>query len=505
MSIDTSGNSRRMGTFILHERREQQQVFGELQIESGNTLLKLRDEHELFELEDRCTIFGKLHDLTRVSCLDCVSSGIGRAWKSGEGEYYFVNVTPHFVLTGSQHFDPKIQKLSSISFFVSDTPSVFDDVDAFGRAFKPSDIAIDAVIPKTIGQRTIHIGPSPQIAYFTGKTELATVEIDCGKLKVAHWLQPSMGDTHGITLKSKIMTTVDFSVPVTFKKCVECMMSFMRFMSLVAGRKQSIESISAQVAEQDQNSLNYLQVHWSFPPNGVDPARFESERPSSFDTPLNAIQRPDEFVGALRNWWSREPTWRTARARYQACLDRENNFDVDRLVAAANMFDLLPEDAVPVPSVLSPELEAAIGECQQILRQQPKSPERGDALLALKKIYNPALRHKILSRAKIVSSHIGDRFPELDWVVGVSVKCRNHFVHGGSDFDYPTLHSSLAFFIETLEFIFAASDLIQSGWEGSDWNQRPHTSGHWFTRFRAHYPIELERLKKATTEVSAST
>jgi len=64
----------------------------------------------------------------------------------------------------------------------------------------------------------------------------------------------------------------------------------------------------------------------------------------------------------------------------------------------------------------------------------------------------------------------------------------------------------MTFLTETLEFIFAAAELIECGWAGSHWRQRPHTGYHWFSRFFADYENgqknllrELERAKSGDT------
>nr|VFK30821.1 MAG: hypothetical protein BECKMB1821G_GA0114241_10711 [Candidatus Kentron sp. MB]VFK34393.1 MAG: hypothetical protein BECKMB1821I_GA0114274_107014 [Candidatus Kentron sp. MB]VFK76494.1 MAG: hypothetical protein BECKMB1821H_GA0114242_105914 [Candidatus Kentron sp. MB] len=59
--------------------------------------------------------------------------------------------------------------------------------------------------------------------------------------------------------------------------------------------------------------------------------------------------------------------------------------------------------------------------------------------------------------------------------------------------------SSFSFGIsDTLEFVFAASDLIEAGWDAARWNRDSHGTGHTFAQFRSIYDIRLEELKRAT-------
>lgn len=132
------------------------------------------------------------------------------------------------------------------------------------------------------------------------------------------------------------------------------------------------------------------------------------------------------------------------------------------------------------------------------MRKQPCSTERDSAISALSRMdKEPSLKAKILYRVKIVSRLLDHKFPDLETVAKRAVDCRNFFVHGGSDFNFGAVEKSVSFFTETLEFIFVASDLIQAKWDAGGWNSSSHTSGHWFTRFRADYPARLEELKLA--------
>jgi len=74
------------------------------------------------------------------------------------------------------------------------------------------------------------------------------------------------------------------------------------------------------------------------------------------------------------------------------------------------------------------------------------------------------LKNKIRYRASCNLS-AGARFDELTLVTDEAVNCRNHYIHGSElSFDYERNFNTVAFFMATLEFVFAASDLIEAGW-----------------------------------------
>jgi hypothetical protein len=46
-----------------------------------------------------------------------------------------------------------------------------------------------------------------------------------------------------------------------------------------------------------------------------------------------------------------------------------------------------------------------------------------------------------------------------------------------------------------ISIIFAASDLIEAGWDAAKWSKKLYGSGHSFTRFRLEYEPALRELR----------
>ena len=77
-----------------------------------------------------------------------------------------------------------------------------------------------------------------------------------------------------------------------------------------------------------------------------------------------------------------------------------------------------------------------------------------------------------------------------------AVNCRNFYVHGGdASLDYNANFDRVTFFTQTLEFVFAASDLVEAGWDIKAWSTTGTTMSHPFTRYRINYAQELQALK----------
>jgi hypothetical protein len=146
---------------------------------------------------------------------------------------------------------------------------------------------------------------------------------------------------------------------------------------------------------------------------------------------------------------------------------------------------------------LSPELQSARNEARTAFKALPKTAERDGLLNALGRIGKPALRHKIRARVKLISDCVDRQFPELALVTDQAVDCRNFYVHGTPGaFDFGSHPDQRIFFTDTLEFVFAASDLIDSGWRIADWTSQWTTGSHPFSQYRIGYTTRLAELKK---------
>ena len=127
----------------------------------------------------------------------------------------------------------------------------------------------------------------------------------------------------------------------------------------------------------------------------------------------------------------------------------------------------------------------------------PVSPERDSILNALGRIGKATLKRKVRSRAKRITDVIGDRFPDLELVVDQAINCRNYYVHGSeTNIDYSRNTDRVTFFTDTLEFVFAASDLVESGWDIGAWSNHGTTLSHPFGQYLVTYPKELCALKE---------
>src|SRR5690242_1889239 len=100
-------------------------------------------------------------------------------------------------------------------------------------------------------------------------------------------------------------------------------------------------------------ALGLLRVYWSMPPQREPLHEEDTLHPA--DVLMDGVRDPRGFSNVLANWLQVHADRREARFRFFGCLAAQRYYTVDRLVAAANMFDILPAAAVPGDVVLTEE------------------------------------------------------------------------------------------------------------------------------------------------------
>src|SRR5262249_40167308 len=147
---------------------------------------------------------------------------------------------------------------------------------------------------------------------------------------------------------------------------------------LIAGRPQNLIRHTLQCGMTVDRPM-IVDVRWKFPPKRetVAPQR------SNLLPLLDAVERPDEFSKVLTHWLGRHGDWRVARASFFESLAKQRSYSASRLINAANMFDVLPDCAVPKETEISEELRQARDESRKLFRNLPPSIERDSVLNAL--------------------------------------------------------------------------------------------------------------------------
>jgi hypothetical protein len=237
-----------------------------------------------------------------------------------------------------------------------------------------------------------------------------------------------------------------------------------------------------------------LDVYWCMPPRRE--LSHEENNPHPGDLLMDAVRDTRSFSDVLSNWLVRHHEWRDARGRFFNSFAGQKSYTIDRLIGAANMFDILPQAAVPSDVEVSTELATAAALVKSAFKRLEATPERNSVLSAIGRIGKANLKQKIQHRAQVLLNAVPERFPDLIFVLDEAVNCRNYYVHGNSPrFDYDQNFNAVVFFIDALEFVFAASDLIEAGWDVRVWADQYSSVRHPFDCVRIDYRQRLENLK----------
>lgn len=476
------------GKFLIAPDRE---VHGELHIATSDTFIYLQDDKE-FEPRSLMgkSFTGTLYDLTNVTLIKCtLLEGLSHSGIRNEKHYYYAKLFPHFVIQGERHINPDENVILESQFVIDDAPNLFYDFDAFGQVLNPGPL-IEQVSAANKIDRPVPIGPEPHIGYFAGKRTIVEAKTVLGRVRVRHNPWPNLPGPRGVRIDNTITVEIKPTSPARFDEAILGILRLLRFLELIVGRSQNVLNVMMYYDAERAP----LEVHWSYRPSR-DPTLDNKCSPHPADLLLNTIDRQEEFINVLTKWLETEQERKDARYRFHTCFT-QNAYTVDRLVAAANVFDILPPSATPSDVELSKEVLEAKERCRQIFCDLPASYERDSVLGALGRVGKASLKHKVRYRAQLVIDKVGERLPELNLVLDAAVDCRNHYVHGTpSRIDYAQNIDVVIFFTNTLEFVFAASELVEAGWDIQAFINEGTTMSHPFGEYLVAYQHQSELLK----------
>jgi hypothetical protein len=487
------------GRFLVSPVRT---VVGELRVAGPQSSVVLRHEEDLNLSGGRhLCVTGSLYDQTQVSLIDCLPTSAVIRRGSGAASCS-TTLFPHFVAHGRVHLDPDKPTIHNVSFTFEDATALFYDFDAFG-ALVDSKGHIEAIteVNAKLSQRPIRTGPHPHIAYFAGQEVIAEAVTAIGRFTAQHRPTWPTAGPKGVRIDNEIWLSLSPDSPITLEDATDRILVLLRFITLAVGRRQTVRRFSVETGEGDARQT--LEVFWSHHPHRY--AGRAGQAPHPYDLPLDPVRRPEEFKAVLTSWLARDAERCEARVRIDDAWARGNHYSIDRLVGAANAFDLLPESAAPRRVALSPEVKGAAKSCQAKFRELSASDERESLLRAIGRLGRATLKQKVRHRASIIIAATGNQyFSSLDLVCNQAVEARNRYVHGSSvEFDLASPSRVFGFLTDTLEFVFAASEFIESGWDILRALKAGTTMTHPFGTYAATYRENLEALR-ASMRSSAS-
>ena len=463
-----SDSTQMTGMFLFSGNRK---LPGTLSLDGPNTTLHLWDESR-FMTEDPHdeTITGVLGDQKLVTLLGCITNN--RSTKFGRGgtaTHYLI--FPHYVVIGDRLVSEDGADIENISYVFEDAHSLFHDMDSFQVDIgKPEQAR--AIIESLNPEKEIEVGELACIAYYTGKEEIFSSDTELGRITVRHSPTFDFGGPEGIHVDNRIIARIDFPVALNFEDALLRMYKSVSFFELMIGRVQNLKDISI-VWKGDKLPI-ICDVYSSMYP------RYEHSMTgfgtSFHDVLVDGARDSSSLSQVARAWIERDASWRTARSMLFSGWKEGRSYSADRLVRAANMYDLLPANCFPEVARVNCALALALRKAKAIFRKLPHGPDRDSVLGALGRVGTLTLKRKIRFRAQVVSPVLGEKVPNIERVADEAVNLRNRYVHGSETrvgySDNPDLE---VFLTDTLEFVFGVSDLVDAGWNMRDWMERgPH-------------------------------
>lgn len=332
-------------------------------------------------------------------------------------------------------------------------------------------------------------GDSPLVLAYTGARMLSELTIGDAKLVIKNNLNYTLPSNNGFKFENNISCYLEFKNPKNYWEIVAEVASIKQLFELILGHKQSLSSYVLEVTTPREDS-NFFKAF-----RAVDHPKISNNSIHPATRLVHVESEEEEFSTLINNWVSSGEEWKFSRDYYFSIFtEREYNFD--NLVKLSNMFDLIPDSAYGKETVKDDVLEAAKS-CRAIFKDLPFSLESESILLALKRIGQKTLKHKIRDRYEVIKKSGFVELDDIELVINQSVDCRNFFVHGGNrKFDYFEEFDEFCFFIDTLIFIYGVSEMIQNGWTFNKWKPGA-LNNHPFSDYLRNYNESLQGLKEA--------
>ena len=476
------------GMFRLSEKRK---LPGTLSLDGPDTTLHLWDEAGVLLNDDAHdeTITGVLGDQKLVTLLGCIlndkRTNVGRG---GTEKHYYI--FPHHVVIGGRLVSDDDADIENISYVFEDVSQLFHDMESF-QVEIGNEEKTKAVIQSLDPSAEIY--EAACVAYYTGKEELFSSDTELGRISVRHSPTFGFGGPEGIRIDNRIVTTIDFSTPLSFQEAISRMHRSVSFFELMVGRVQNLKGISIRW-KSDELPIT-CDVYTTMYPRYDHSTRGVG---SSFhDVLVDGARNPSLLSRVATAWLERDASWRTARAMLLSGWKDIRSYNADRLVRAANMYDLLPETCFPDVPPIDGDLASSVRKAKETFQPLPHGADRDHVLGALGRVGTLTLKRKIRFRAEVVSKLIGERIPNIDRVTEEAVNLRNRYVHGAATrIDYSDNPDLEIFLTDTLEFVFAASDLVEAGWNIHDWIKRGSHMRHPFGSYLEDYAENWKELNR---------
>ena len=500
--MDKYFNEKTVGQFIIDNKN----YFGEMELKrTESTLIIYLDEFipQATQMRYPTQIHGTLYDLTKVTLINILFlGGGGNNKQNSEGSYersQYLKFDLHYVVFGDDFIDENISVFKSIDFSVPDSNTLFR-FDSFEHIVNASKDKVRELLENDSRRsqskygfsrdvETLKFGESPEVYIYTGAYILEDFSIPCGRLKVRNNVNTSLSWNKGFKIENPISSFIDFKEHTGFWESLKLANQVIKLYELILGKRQVLNTYKLEV-ETESHIPDIYQVYQT-KQNKV--LQTNSVHPS--DRLIHVEYETDKFGRLLNNWLLRQEEWKFARNEFFSAFNGKV-YSSDILIKVANLFDIIPNSAYQKSELVKDEVLKAKEACKSIFKELPASFERDSILGALGRIGKKSLKHKVRDRYLIIENSNLVKLEDIETVIRQAVDCRNFFVHGGTPkFDYIINFNEICFFIDTLLFIYGASEMVELGWNFTKWNSDSFND-HPFSLYLMNYSHNLTSLRR---------
>jgi hypothetical protein len=442
---------------------------------------------EFFHIDDQSNIYGKTHDNEYISLLKCLgstSSHYKNDTKSHSCEIY-----SHIMLVGKEKIVPDTDKFDSISLVVGNPSKLFRRLDSFGYVNFPENDLIDA-LNKQEYTPNFTADKHPVIAYFNGDFDIFKQETHIGMIHAHNQLNyGKMSGINGVKIENEVIITLSFKDSISIEDAFKRANLVSLFLRFIGGKGLYFKDITLKkvVGEHDEFVVIHDYYNWG-----------ENFGEDYYSDPLIDVTT-NSFLLILKNWFEKIDREIVRYSFYDTYFG--DTYSSNRLITAANMFDIFPISDDVKKKPISNDAK----ELLESLKDQVKSDFSGfseikqSLLQSISIITRKSLKDKVLERLEVIKPQLVGRntkAEDLEFIIGIAIKSRNYFVHG-SEYNKLTPEHFFEFqslFIDTFEYIYALSELIQCGWQINDASVL--SSHHRIRGCEQHIDSQVNSLKK---------
>lgn len=483
------------------------EVVGDLRLTRQNPKLRLwcRSLEKATPIAQ--TITGTLTDFKSVSLFDCLEQSAQYYYSPDKKEATSIReVLFEYAVIGDRRIGSSEKVIDAIEFHLSGATELFDQYSSFHDIFTISSDEVKELLYKhdckvkeilrdnLISDRdceqdsSFYVGEHPIVSVFTDPDYIIELQTPVGLFKVKNAPVRESASSSGYKLENEIRFTLEFDCLLSIKDAVERIDPITFLFSIFSDHDFEVFNIRGYCKGVEPYDEGFLIYRY------LGRTELTSERPHRTRRLIKPESNVAEFNKVLIKWLNSFEEWRQPREQFFGTYFSEY-YSTDRLVKCANTFDIIPSSAFGERPELDKALEEAKKQAKSMFKCLPDSLERQSILGALGRIGTHTLKNKIRSRVDIINTNLSVDLPDMYLVTDHAVDCRNYYVHGGNKkLDYQENFEIVMFFIDSLEFIYVVSELIELGWDYEN-AFRDSGSAHRINEYIRYYPKGLRILE----------